>query len=105
MNKTYVDKRDQGYWVAGTRVSLDSIVFGFLDGLSPEAIATDCFPTLSLEQVYGSIAYYLANRTEIDAYLHKADREFEVLRQATRNADPEFHNKLIQARQLQATHV
>jgi len=40
------------------------------------------FPVLSLEQVYGAIAFYLANRSEIDAYLAKAEVSFESLRQA-----------------------
>ena len=51
---------------------------------APETIAGECFPTLTLEQVYGAIAYYLANRTELDSYLKKADAEFESLRQTTR---------------------
>ena len=42
--KDYVEKRNAGHWVAGTRVSLDSIVLAFLDGLSPETIAVECFP-------------------------------------------------------------
>ena len=62
MEKRYVEKRDGGYWVNDSRISLDSVVFAFLDGLSPEAIARECFPTLSLEQVYGAITYYLAHR-------------------------------------------
>ena len=44
MEKQYVERRDEGYWIAGTRVSLDSVVFAFLDGLSPETIAAECFP-------------------------------------------------------------
>lgn len=103
MNDAYVDKRESGYWIAGTRVSLDSIVLAFLDGLSPETIAADCFPVLRLEQVYGAIAYYLAHRTDIDRDLKKADAEFDALREAARQADPEFHNKLIQARRHSQT--
>ena len=98
MEKEYVEKRDEGYWIAGTRVSLDSVVFAFLDGLSPETIAAECFPVLTLEQVFGAITYYLGHRTEIDEYLRNADEEFESLREATRDADPEFHAKLIKAR-------
>ena len=102
MDKCYVEKREEGYWVAGTRVSLDSIVLAFLDGLSPETIVTECFPVLTLEQVYGAITYYLAHRAEIDRYLQQADAEFDALRQATRSADPQFYAKLVQAqRQLQ----
>ena len=86
------------YWIAGTRVSLDSIVFAFLEGLSPETMAAECFPVLTLEQVYGAITYYLAHRAEIDAYLQQADAEFEALRQATHQADPTFTEKLAEAR-------
>ena len=98
MEKCYVDKREEGYWVAGTRVSLASIVLAFLDGLSPEAIVTECFPVLTLEQAYGAITYYLAHRSEIDRYLQQADAELDALRQATRSADPQFYAKLVQAR-------
>jgi len=98
MEKNYVEKRDGGYWVAETRVSLDSIVLAFLDGLSPETIAVECFPVLTLEQVYGAITYYLAHRSDIDDYLQQVDAEFEILRHATRSADPQFHAKLVQAR-------
>jgi uncharacterized protein (DUF433 family) len=103
MEKHYVEQRDEGYWVAGTRVSLDSIVFAFLDGLSPEMIVAECFPVLTLEQVYGAITYYLAHRADIDRYLQQADAEFDALRQATRNADPQFHAKLMQARRQSQT--
>lgn len=103
MEKRYVEQRDEGYWVAGTRVSLDSIVLAFLDGLSPETIVAECFP---LEQVYGAITYYLAHRAAIDRYLQQADAEFDALRHATRTADPQFHARLIQARrQSQITQV
>lgn len=98
MEKQYVERRDESYWVAGTRVSLDSIVLAFLQGLSPETIVAECFPTLSLEQVYGAITYYLAHRAEIDAYLKQADVEFEAFRQATHKADPTFAEKLAEAR-------
>jgi uncharacterized protein (DUF433 family) len=60
----YVDQHDGGYWIAGTRISLDSIVYAFLEGLSPESIV-DSFETLTLEQVYGVIAYYLGHKATI----------------------------------------
>jgi uncharacterized protein (DUF433 family) len=93
MQKQYVEKRDEGYWLAGTRVSLDSVVLAFLDGLSPETIVAECFPVLTLEQVYGAIAYYLSHRDEINAYLKQAEAEFEALRQATNEAE-EWINKI-----------
>jgi uncharacterized protein (DUF433 family) len=68
MAKEYVEKRDGNYYVAGTRVSLDSIVHAFRTGESPETICQN-FELLHLEEVYGAIAYYLANQAEIDSYL------------------------------------
>lgn len=98
MTRDYVEKRDGGYWVAGTRVSLDSVVYAFLRGAAPEGIAQS-YPVLSLEEVYGAIAFYLANQVEIDATLAKNDREFETLRKRTRDASPGLHKKLEEARQ------
>ncbi|TAJ85248.1 DUF433 domain-containing protein [bacterium] len=104
MSEQYIEQRDGGYWVAGTRVSLDSIVYAFWGGQTAEAIAQS-FPVLTLEQVYGSIAFYLANRSKIDAYLEKAEVDFEAMREASRQADPMFYQKLAQARRpTQTTH-
>jgi len=95
--KAYVEQRDGGYWVAGTRVSLDSIVYAFLSGQTAESMA-QAFPVLSLEQVYGAIAFYLANRPQIDVYLKEARADFEAMRQAARERDPMFYQKLAEAR-------
>jgi len=100
MKTEYVEKRGQDYWISGTRVSLDSIVYAFLSGQTAESIAQS-FPALSLEQVYGAIAYYLAHRSEVDGYLQEARGEFEAQREAARKADPMFYKKLADARQYQ----
>jgi uncharacterized protein (DUF433 family) len=104
MTRSYVEQRDGGYWVADTRVSLDSIVYAFMAGQTAESIAQS-FPVLSLEQTYGAIAFYLANRPAVDAYLAAARDDFEARRQAARSADPMFYRKLADAKhQVQATH-
>ena len=101
MKKEYVEKRDRSYWLSGTRVSLDSIVYAFLSGQTAENIAQS-FPVLSLEQVYGAITYYLAHRSEIDGYLEEVRTGYETQRQAAREADPIFYKKLADARQYQS---
>lgn len=93
LTKQYVEQRDQGYWIEGTRISLDSVVYGFLNGESPESIAQN-FPLLELEQVYGGIAFYLANRALIDRYLKEGEAEFEKLQQSLREKNPLLHQKL-----------
>ncbi len=99
MDKQYVEFHDEGYWIAGTRISLDSIVYAFRDGVSPETIARDCFPSLSLAEVYGAITYYLGKQVEIDAYLLHVAEKAEQLRQQLRAAEPEYYAKLAKARQ------
>jgi len=61
MAKEYVEQREGGYYVLGSRVSLDSVVYAFLRGESPEGIA-DSFPALSLEQVFLAVLFYLAHQ-------------------------------------------
>ena len=88
----YVEKTLEGGWrVAGSRVSLDSIVHAYWEGRMPESIAPD-FPTLSLEQIHGAIAYYLKCREEIDAYLATQDARWEKLRSESENR----HSRLLQ---------
>lgn len=79
MAREYVEKRKGGYYLIGSRVSLESIIYQFLDGASAESVVDD-FPTLSLEQVYGAITFYLANRAEMDAYLSETQRLWEDAR-------------------------
>ena len=102
MNKQYVEQREGVYWVAETRVSLDSIVYAFLDGQTAEGIAQS-FPVLTLEQVYGAITFYLANRPAIDAYLRCEEAAFEAMRQTWRTQDPMFYQKMADARRQRQT--
>jgi uncharacterized protein (DUF433 family) len=97
LNESYVEKQHECYRVAGTRVSLDSLVYAFLDGDSPETIAQS-FPVLTLEQVYGAIAYYLAHREEIDAHLRLEEADFEEKRRLAREQNPQLHQRFEEIR-------
>jgi uncharacterized protein (DUF433 family) len=82
--KEYIQQRDGSFYIAGTRISLDSIIHAFRRGESPETICQN-FELLRLEEVYGAIAYYLANQADIDAYLI---RQNERWAEGRRNAEP-----------------
>lgn len=101
MDKAYVEQRDGGYYVAGERVSLDSLVYAFHRGASPESIRRS-FPVLTLEQVYGAIAYYLAHEQEVDAYLVESERAAEAqgaeMNARARAAEPGLFERLERAR-------
>jgi uncharacterized protein (DUF433 family) len=100
--KEYIEQRNGGYFIKGTRVSLDSVVYAFLRGESPEGIA-ESFPTLSLEEIFGTLAFYMANRKLIDQYLGEGRLEFEAQRQQARRDNPVLYSKLADARHR--THV
>ena len=75
----YVEQTIDGGWrLTDSRVSLDSVIHAYWDGRSPEAIAED-FPSLSAEQVYGAIAYYLRHRAEIDRHLENQSERWRQL--------------------------
>ena len=93
----YVEERDGAYWVTDSRVSLDSVVYAFWSGQTPESIAQS-FPTLSLEQVYGATAFYLAHQVKIDRYLAKRRSDFDQLRRQAQRSDPSFYQKLAKAK-------
>ena len=89
----YVTVESNSYSITGTRVSLDSIVYDYLSGLSPEAIV-DNFNTLSLEQVYGAITFYLSHRAEVDRQLMQNRAKFDALRKQARESNPLLYRKL-----------
>ena len=93
MDSNYVNTIDGVYRITGTRVSLDSIVYDYLSGLSPESIA-DNFDTLSLEQVYGAITFYLSHRDEVDKRLMSNRAKFDALRKKARKSNPLLYRKL-----------
>jgi uncharacterized protein (DUF433 family) len=93
MENDYISVEGEAYRVTGTRISLDSIVCDYLSGLSPESIA-DNFETLSLEQVYGAITFYLSHRDEVDRHLMSNRAKFEALRKSARESHPLLYRKL-----------
>ena len=98
MAKEYVYQRHGGYVIEATRVSLDSVVYAFLRGESPEGIV-ESFPALTLEQVYGALSYYLAHRETVDEYLSEGKEEFVRLRAESRHKNPSLYARLAEARQ------
>jgi uncharacterized protein (DUF433 family) len=67
-----VQDQDQVLRIAGTRVTLDSVVIAFDLGATPEEIVQR-YPTLNLASVYAVVAYVLQHRDSVNAYV--AERE------------------------------
>jgi uncharacterized protein (DUF433 family) len=72
----YVESRNGVYYVAGTRIGLDVIVYEFREGRSAEAIF-DAYPSIgSLARVYGAITFMLEHPNDVEAYLREQDRRY-----------------------------
>jgi uncharacterized protein (DUF433 family) len=68
--------------VGGTRVSLDSVVFAFKQGATPEEIAQQ-YTSLNLADVYAVISYFLHHSDEIEAYLQARHEQRKTIRRET----------------------
>lgn len=73
--------------VGNTRVLLDLIIYSFRLGHTPETITAQ-YPSLSLDDVYLAIGYYLRHREEVDSYLSEQEAEAEAFRQAYEREHP-----------------
>jgi uncharacterized protein (DUF433 family) len=82
-DRHFVERRDDRFYVSGSRVPLDCIVREFQQGESPETIRAD-FPTLSLEQVYGVITFYLGHRQAVDEEIAAQERSEDAFSDAHR---------------------
>ncbi len=95
-----ISVNEAGVWrVAGTRVSVDTVVNLFNDGASPEEIAIR-FDTLDLKKIYSLITYYLHNRERVDKYLADSEKEKRrILRGLDKNKPrAEFRQTLLNRR-------
>ena|SRR6266567_2887770 len=97
MAAEHVEQREGVYYLRGTRISLDSIVYAFREGCSPESIRED-FEGLSLAQVFGAIAFYLDHEADIDAYLARRREQWAELERQGAPVSPDLQARLERAR-------
>jgi uncharacterized protein (DUF433 family) len=65
--------------ISGSRVTLDSVLHAFQQGATAEQIQ-DSFPSLTLRDIYGAIAYYLEHQEQVEAYLREQTQAAEETR-------------------------
>lgn len=93
----YIEVRNGVYYVSGTKISLDSVVYAFHQGASPEAIPGD-FEGLTRAKVYGAIAFCLDHQAELDQYLAKRQEKWRELERSGTAPSSELLAKLERAR-------
>ena len=83
----YIESREGGYYLAGSRIGLDVLTHSFRKGRSAEDIFR-AFPSVgSLAKVYGAIAFILEYPQQVEAYLRDRERAYEEF-QAARPLTP-----------------
>jgi len=84
---------DTAIRIRGTRVGIETVIDAYRAGAAPEEILIR-YPTLSLQQIYVTIAYYLMNQERLDAYVQRVRAEQEAGWQEQQRAGTPFIREL-----------
>src|SRR5436190_1545791 len=60
--------------IKGHRISLENVIEFFKQGMQPDQIQREMYPSLTLEEVYAAITYYLHNKEAVDDYIKRGDK-------------------------------
>jgi uncharacterized protein (DUF433 family) len=82
--------------IKGSRVSVDSIIYHFKLGATAEQIVQS-FPSLTLGDVYSSIAYYLTHHHEMEEYLEEQTVAADNL-QGEFESNPDYQAEIAELR-------
>jgi uncharacterized protein (DUF433 family) len=82
--------------IAGSRVTLDTVIGAFMRGATAEEIAQQ-YPSITLADVYATISYYLQHQDEVDKYLEKRRKHAKAVREQNKKR---FDQSGIRARLL-----
>ena len=98
MASEWIERRETGFYIAGSRVPLDRLIWEYRKGEDPETIRSH-YPTLSLEQVNGAIAFYQLNKEEVDRAMEERRRAEDAYIAAKPNR-PDIKQKFERMRQV-----
>jgi uncharacterized protein (DUF433 family) len=81
--------KDGVVMVGKTRVPLETVIWTYKEGSSPEEIVAS-YDALTLADVYGAIAYYLNHREDVEAYMAWIEAESERVRREIEALQPDM---------------
>jgi uncharacterized protein (DUF433 family) len=91
VTRDYIERRETGFYIVGSRVPIDRIVWEYRNGEDPGTIQSH-YPTLTLEQVNGAIAFYLSHKDEVEQVMEER-RRAEDAYTAAHPAPPDIQEK------------
>ncbi len=87
--------------VGKTRVTLDTVVAAFKQGMTAEEIVYR-YPSLKLADVYATIAFYLNHQQEVETYLQQRQKQAQEVRKMNEaKFDPQGLRDRLLARQAE----
>lgn len=106
-NSPYITIRDGRAFIIGHRVPVTALAALWREGASPETIREN-YPSISLAQVLGGLAYYLDHQAKIDDQVAKDEETFlrlqaeQLALHPERKAEWDRRRKMLEARQSTA---
>lgn len=83
--------------IKGHRIAIDHVIECFKLGVQPDQIVREHYPTLTLEEVYATVTYYLHNQAEVDSYLQRSERIADAWYQEYLQQEPSAAVKRLRA--------
>lgn len=74
--------------IKGHRIALENVLEFFNEGMTPDVIQSELYPSLTLEEVYAAITYYLHNKQTVDAYMKRAEGVAEAFYREHQASEP-----------------
>jgi hypothetical protein len=92
----YIERRETGFYVVGSRVPIDRIICEYRKGEDPETIQSH-YPTLSLDEIQEAITFYLNHKDEVEHSMEER-RRTEDAYTASHPMSPEIEEKFVRMR-------
>lgn len=73
--------------VSGTRITLDTLIGFYRQNETAEELH-EGFPSVPLADIYAIISYYLANESEVNAYIERRTKEADRIRDEWETRSP-----------------
>jgi uncharacterized protein (DUF433 family) len=83
--------------IKGHRISLENVLEYFNKGVTPEQIQREVYPSLTLEEVYATITYYLRNKAQVEEYVRAGEAVADAYYQEHLQREPDEVTKRLRA--------
>lgn len=91
--------------IKGSRIGIETILYAFIHQCKTPEQIVQTYPTLTLEQIYGTILYYLHDPEKVNAYLEDWLAWSDQVREEQKKNPPKFVEKMRQLHKLRDSRI